>query len=148
MTLANLLRTGQLKNHEPDATEIQRLLQAARRNIADSRVSAISAETRFDAAYKAIMQVALAALMANGFRPDTNRPGHHMTVVQSLPKSIGLATERMVVLDALRRKRNLSDYTGEDVDDGSVTHRIAEAEQLMQDVDQWLEQNRSDLTQG
>jgi len=109
-------------------------------------VSAISAETRFDAAYKAIMQVALAALMANGFRPDTNRPGHHMTVLQSLPKSIGLATERMVVLDALRRKRNLSDYTGEDVDDGSVTHCIAEAEQLMQDVNQWLEQNRSDLT--
>ena len=65
-------------------------------------MTAISAETRFDAAYKAIMQVALAALMANGFRPDTNRHGHHMTVVQSLPKSIGLATDRMVVLDALR----------------------------------------------
>ena len=71
MTLDNLLRTGQLKNHEPDAVEIQRLLQAARRNIADSRVLAISPETRFDAAYKAMMQVALAALMANGFRPDT-----------------------------------------------------------------------------
>ncbi len=71
MTLANLLRTGQLKNHEPDATEIQRLLQAARRNIADSRVLAISTETRFDAAYKAIMQVALAALMqtASGLIP-------------------------------------------------------------------------------
>ncbi len=134
MTLANLLRTGQLKNHEPDATEIQRLLQAARRNIADSRVSAISAETRFDAAYKAIMQVALAALMANGFRPDTNRPGHHMTVVQSLPKTIGLESNKLVVLDVLRRKRNLSDYTGEEIDETLVENCSSEAEQLLEAV--------------
>jgi len=26
------------------------------------------------------MQSALAALMMHGYRPDTNRPGHHMTL--------------------------------------------------------------------
>lgn len=145
MTLENLLKIGQLKSHDPDAKEIQRLLGAAERNLADARVTAISAETRFDAAYKAIMQAALAVLMANGFRPDTNRPGHHMTVVQSLPKTIGLPNVRMTVLDTLRRKRNLSDYTGEDIDDVSVENCINEAEQLLHDVEVWLKKNRSDL---
>ena len=124
MTLENLLKIGQLKSHVTDAGEIVRLLEAAKRNLADAHVTSISPETRFDCAYKAIMQSALAALMANGFRPDTKRPGHHMTVLQSLPITIQLPGERMAVLDALRRKRNLSDYTGEDVDDVSAANCV------------------------
>ena len=81
MSLQNLLKIGQLKPHPPDAGEVQRLLTAAARNLSDARVATISPETRFDAAYKAVMQAALAALMAHGYRPDTNRPGHHATVV-------------------------------------------------------------------
>ena len=104
MSLLNLLKTGQLKQHPPDAGEVQRLLAAAGRNIADARVTTISAETRFDAAYKAVMQCALAAMMAHGYRPDTNRPGHHATVVQGLRLTIGLAAARVTVLDTLRRK--------------------------------------------
>ncbi len=145
MTLENLLKIGQLKSHATDSAEIQRLLDAARRNLADAHVEAISPETRFDAAYKAIMQVALVALMANGFRPDTNRPGHHMTVLQSLPTTIGLPSGRMTVLDTLRRKRNLSDYTGEDVDDISAQNCIREAEQLLREVDAWLKKNAPGL---
>jgi hypothetical protein len=145
MTLENLLKIGQLKNHVTDATEILRLLEAARRNLADAHVKEVSPETRFDVAYKAIMQSSLVALMANGFRPDTNRPGHHMTVLQSLPTTIGLPGERMAVLDALRRKRNLSDYMGEDVDDVSAENCVREAEQLLREVKAWLKKNHSDL---
>ena len=145
MTLENLLKIGQLKSHATDSVEIQRLLDAARRNLADAHVKAVSPETRFDAAYKAIMQTALVALMANGFRPDTNRPGHHMTVLQSLPTTVGLSGEHMAVLDALRRKRNSSDYTGADVDDGSAENCIREAEKLLREVMAWLKKNRSDL---
>ena len=105
----------------------------------------ISPETRFDAAYKTIMQAALAALMAQGYRPDTNRPGHHMTVLQSLPLTIGLAQKRMAVLDTLRRKRNLSDYTGEDIDDVSMENCIGEARQLIADVTAWLNIHRPHL---
>jgi len=75
MTLQNLLKNGQLKSHATDPTEIRRLVDAARRNLVDSRVREISPETRFDAAYKAIMQAALVGLMANGFRPDTQSAG-------------------------------------------------------------------------
>ncbi len=98
MSLENLLKIGQLKPHASEAAEIERLLVAARRNLRDARVTSISPETRFDAAYKAIMQSALAALMMHGYRPDTNRPGHHMTVIQSLPLTIGIDARRIIVL--------------------------------------------------
>jgi hypothetical protein len=145
MSLQNLLKIGQLKEHPPDAAEVQRLLAAAARNLADARVTTISPETRFDAAYKAVMQAALAALMAHGYRPDTSRPGHHATVVQALTTTIGLGAARVRVLDTLRRKRNLSDYTGEDIDDSSVAYCIAEASRLLEDVTVWLHTHRPQL---
>ncbi len=145
MTLENLLKIGQLKPHEPDAEEIQRLLHAARRNLGDARADRISYETRFDAAYKAIMQAALVALMANGFRPDTKKPGHHAIVVQSLTKTIGLKGDRVTILDTLRHKRNLSDYTGEDIDHASVEACIAEGERLVKDVETWLKNHHPEL---
>ena len=95
VSLQNLLKIGLLKEHPPDAAEVQRLLAAAARNLADARVVMISPETRFDAAYKAVMQAALAALMAHGYRPDTNRSGHHATVVQGLALTINLAPARV-----------------------------------------------------
>lgn len=145
MSLENLLKIGQLKVHNSDASEIEQLLAAARRNLRDARVTSISAETRFDAAYKAIMQSALAALMMHNYRPDTNRPGHHMTVVQSLSLTIGLEAKRVVVLDTLRRQRNVADYTGDDVDASTAEHCIAEAERLMSDLAEWRTSKRPDL---
>lgn len=145
MSLENLLKIGQLKEHPPNSEEIRRLLAAAERNLADARVTAISAETRFDAAYKSIMQGALAVLMAHGYRPDTKRPGHHATVVQGLALTVALAPARVRVLDTLRRLRNVSDYTGEDIGDSSAEHCIAEAEQLYADVTSWLRANRPRL---
>lgn len=145
MSLQNLLKIGQLKEHPPSAAEIQQLLAAAQRNLADARVREISPETRFDAAYKAIMQAALAAMMAHGYRPDTNRPGHHMTVVQALSLTIDLSAARVTVLDTLRRKRNIADYTGEDSDDVSAENCADEAKRLLDDVQGWLRANRPDL---
>ena len=146
MSLENLLKIGQLKTHPVDSEEIGRLLSAAQRNLRDARVEEISPETRFDAAYKAIMQCCLAALMMHGYRPDTKRPGHHMTVLQSTPLTIGLSQKRMVVLDALRRQRNVADYTGDDVDVSTAENCAAEAERLISDVLEWREQNRPELT--
>jgi hypothetical protein len=132
--LENLHKIGQLKQHPPDPDEIERLLAAAARGVRDAHSTGISAETRFDAAYRAIMQVALAALMSHGYRPDTKRPGHHATVIQVLPITLGADANRVVVLDTLRRKRNLADYTGDDIDDASVIACIDEATSLLQDA--------------
>ena len=145
MSLENLLKIGQLKPHAPDAAEIERLPIAARRNLRDAGVTSISPETRFDAAYKAIMQSALAAPMMHGYRPETNRPGHHMTVIQSLPLTIGLQSKRLIVLDTLRRQRNVADYTGDDVDATTAEHCITEAGRLIEDVAAWRASKRADL---
>ena len=145
MTLANLLRIGQLKSHATSKVEVDQLLGAARRNLADASVEVISGETRFDSAYKAIMQASLVALMANGYRPDTNRPGHQMTMVQSLTLTIGLPSERMVVLDALQRRRNLADYTGAWIDETTRDSCIAEAKALLRDVEAWLQEQHPEL---
>lgn len=145
MSLDNLVKTGQLKRHVTDAEELGNLLAAARRNVADAKAQNISVENRFDAAYKCIMQSALAALVASGFRPDTKMPGHHQTVVQSLPKTISLAGDRVAVLDALRRKRNLADYTGAPVDPSSLATCIKEAGKLLDEVEKWLAKNHPEL---
>jgi hypothetical protein len=142
MSLQNLLTIGQLKEHPADAEEIGQLLSAAQRSLADARVTTISPETRFDAAYRAMTQIALAALMAHGFRPDTNRPGHHATLIQVLPLTLGLDAKRVRVLDTLRRKRNLTDYTGADIDEGSVNACVAEGQRLLDDCRAWLAANR------
>jgi len=145
MTLQNLLKIGRLKPHTPTAQEIQRLLAAAERNLADAHASGISDETRFDVAYKAIMQVALAALMASGFRPSSNEPGHHQTMIQSLPHTLGLPNDAWVVLDALRRKRNATDYLGDPIESDAVTECIEQATALMSATRQWLEKRHPEL---
>ncbi|WP_244100017.1 hypothetical protein [Burkholderia ambifaria] len=74
MTLQNLLGVS-LDAVRPDRDQATRLLAAAERNLADAQLAGLSNENRFDAAYKAIMQLAMLALHANGFRTLTSRPG-------------------------------------------------------------------------
>jgi len=109
MTLKSLLGIS-LDAVPPDKALVGKLLAAARRNIADAQLQSLSAENRFDAAYKAIMQSAMVALHANGYRTLTSKPGHHQTAIQTLPTSIGLPKDKVIVLDALRKQRNLADY--------------------------------------
>lgn len=130
MTLQNLLRIGKLKDHVPTAAEVQRLLGAIDRNLADAAVAAISDETRFDAAYKAVMQCALVAMLAAGYRPTTSEPGHHQTMIQSLPLTLGVANDAWVVLDALRRQRNANDYTGAPMTRDIVSECLSQAKAL------------------
>ncbi len=130
MTLHNLLRIGRLKEHSPTPPEVQRLLAAIDSNLADAGVARISDATRFDAAYKAIMQCSLVAMLASGYRPATSEPGHHQTLIQSLPLTLGAANDVWVVLDALRRQRNASDYTGQPITAAAVAECITQAKAL------------------
>ncbi|OHC62569.1 MAG: DNA-binding protein [Rhodocyclales bacterium RIFCSPLOWO2_02_FULL_63_24] len=145
MTLANLLKIGRLKTHASNGAEIRRLLAAAARNLADAWVEVVSDETRFDAAYKTIMQVALAAMLASGYRPSTSEPGHHQTLIQSLPLTVGLASDAWVVIDALRRKRNAADYLGDPVEAEALAECVRQAEYLYVAVETWLRERHPSL---
>jgi len=118
MTLNNLVGIS-LERITPHDDTINRLLTAAERNISDSKISAVSVENRFDAAYKAIMQIANAALQANGYRTLTSRPGHHQTMLQSLSQTLGIERQTAVILDAMRKQRNIADYSGDPVPEGT-----------------------------
>mgnify|MGYP000874504424 CR=1 FL=1 len=144
MTLKNLLGIS-LDAVQADKGLVAKLLAAAQRNIADAQLAGLSAENRFDAAYKAIMQLAMVALNANGYRTMTSKPGHHQTAIQTLPTSVGLAPAKVIVLDALRKQRNLSDYSGDLVPDAAAAECLASASELLTHVRAWLAANRPDL---
>lgn len=144
MSLDNLVGVS-LEKIQPDGSIIRRLLSAAERNIADAHVMDISAESRLDAAYRAILQLSSAALQANGYRTLTSKPGHHMTMIQVLSQTIGLDKQTIIVLDALRKQRNANDYTGHSVPASAVEECVRHAENLLVEVKGWLEMNRIEL---
>ena len=144
MTLKNLLGIS-LDAAAPDAALARKLLAAARRNLADAQLKGLSAENRFDAAYKAIMQVAMVALNANGYRTLTSKPGHHQTAIQTLGLSVNLPQAKVIVLDALRKQRNLSDYSGDLIADSVATECSGCAQELLAHVQAWLKEHRPDL---
>lgn len=144
MSLDNLVGKT-LETIDPDASVIKRLLSSAERNIADSHVLEISSENRFDVAYKAIMQLSNAALQANGYRTLTSKPGHHQTMIQVLTQTIGLENQTMIVLDALRKQRNVADYSGDIVPASAVDECVRHAENLLHDVNKWLKENKPEL---
>lgn len=145
MSLENLVKINKLNPHVSNAQEVGRLLAAAARNVTDSVAAGISDETRFDAAYKAIMQCAVIGLFANGYRPSTTTPGHHQTVIQCLELTMGVTPEVWRVLDALRKKRNLNDYGGNLIESASLTECINQAKSLLETTTNWLRANRPDL---
>lgn len=144
MSLQNLLGIS-LDTIAPDKGQVAKLLSAAQRNIDDAQLEGLSAENRFDAAYKAIMQLAMLALNANGFRTLTSKPGHHQTAIQTLTLTVALPTQKVIVLDALRKQRNLADYSGDLVPDSAVVACLGGAKELHAHVMAWLAANRHDL---
>ncbi|MCQ2997305.1 HEPN domain-containing protein [Pseudomonas syringae] len=137
MTLENLLGTA-LESIHKDSANIDRLISAARRSLADAQLTQMSNEGRFDMAYKSIMQAANAALQANGFRTLTSKPGHHMTMIQTLPTTIGLDRPFMITLDGLRKLRNLSDYSGDPISEAMANEAVEYARRLLGEVESWV----------
>ena len=140
MTLENLLGTALEKIHL-DTANINRLIMAARRSLADAQLAEMSSEGRFDMAYKSIMQAANAALQAHGFRTLTSKPGHHVTMIQTLNKTVGLDRQFMITLDGLRKLRNLSDYSGDPVSETMASEAVVHAKRLLGEVESWIAEN-------
>ena len=145
MSLENLLRIGKLKPHAAERVEVARLLAAAERALNDAESTALSGDSRLDLAYRAIVQVALVAMLAHGFRPSTSEPGHHQVLIQALPKTIGLPPERLQVLEAYRAARNQSDYRGIPGSDAVAKACVEDGYRLLAEVRAWLQAQRADL---
>lgn len=145
MTLHNLLAIHRLQQHAADRASVSKLLAAARRNLTDAGVDQIGADNRFDAAYKCVMQCAMAGLWANGYRTSTSQPGHHQTAIQCLTLTMGVPTAKVIVLDGLRKQRNINDYVGDPIPDAALAACLEEAAQLLAHTEQWLRDQHPEL---
>lgn len=143
MTLNNLVGIS-LERIAFDINAIKRLASAAKRNIADAKITAVSTENRFDAAYKAIMQIANAALQASGYRTLTSKPGHHQVMIQSLSKTLEIDNDTIILLDAMRKQRNVVDYSGDIVPESAVKDCIFLAEKIQIKFNGWLSTKNTD----
>lgn len=70
-------------------------------------------------------------MWANGYRTPTSVPGHHLTAIQTLPLTLGVNKDSVIVLDALRKQRNLSDYEGDSVSDATLAECLLQAASLL-----------------
>jgi len=129
--LMNLQRIGLLDVVPASPQLLARMLQAAQSRLADALRTENSLETRFDCAYNTIRTVADAALLAQGYRTSTSKPGHHQLTLQCLAHTLGVEQAVIRVLDGLRKQRNLSDYDGEPVSQALLSECVEQAQRLL-----------------
>ena len=84
------------------------------------------------------MQIANAALQANGFRTLTSKPGHHQTMLQLLSKTLEVDGNTVILLDVMRKQRNVADYSGDMIPESAMRDCIAQAEKLLKRFNDWL----------
>ena len=136
--LANLERIGLLDPVPFSAVLLQKMLNVAQTRLDDAMRTDNSMETRFDCAYTAIRAVADAALLKQGYRTSTSKPGHHQTTLQRLVHTMNVDLSTVRILDSLRKQRNLSDYDGELVTDSLLRECLEQARVLLAAANQTL----------
>ena len=147
MTLGNMVGRG-LERAESGKDEIARYLGKIRRKIADSRKASISLDSRFDIAFEGLLQIALAALRANGYR-TTSEAGHQQLAIQLLPKSIGIDPSEIRTLDEYRKKRSLGLYEADfDPSEEEVKAVTGALGKLLEKLFDWIRHNRPDLLEA
>ena len=144
MTLENLIGKG-LQREPAGKEELARFRNKIAVKLADAQNTTLSLDTRFDVAYEALLQIGLAALRANGYRPDS-RGGHHVMALQTLPTTIGYPKEKVRLLDEFRRQRGQGLYDGSfDPSEAEVAALIEEAIALQLQFQQWLGERHPEL---
>lgn len=135
---------GWLTTHQATPDEIRALFAVADRDLNDSDVIGLSADTQLGLAYNAALQLATAALAAEGFRAA--RDSKHLRTIESLAFTIQLDGAAVRRFDAFRRKRNISDYERAGTSSqGEATEMKTLARDLLRRVKAWLESNHAEL---
>ena len=140
-------RKGWVERHKTSPQEIEELFQIADRDLKDCHARDLSDDWQLNIAYNAALQSAKAALAAAGYR--TAREAQHFRIIQSLAFTLGLEKSLIDKLDKFRKKRNISDYERAGlVSEGEVEEAISLAQQLRQQVKEWIRSNYSHLFTG
>lgn len=144
MTLENLVGKG-LQRELTSPEEIGRFLSKIAIRLADAQSRQVSLDSSFDLAYEALLQIGLAALRANGFRPDS-RGGHHVLALQTLNTTIGYPREKLRLLDDFRRRRAAGLYDGSfEPSNAELDALIATVVELKRCLEAWLKAEHPEL---
>ncbi len=146
VTLDNMLGRG-LDKAGTSKEEMARYFAKIRRRIADSKNSSNSLDSRFDLAFEALLQTAVAALRANGYR-TTSEAGHQRVAIQLLPKSIGIDPAEIRTLDEYRKKRSIGLYEADfDPSEDEVKAVTLSVEHLLDNLVAWIRNNKPELVE-
>lgn len=110
------------------------------RDLADSRISGLSADRRFATAYNAALQTANMAITCAGYRV-TAKVGHHKITLDSTRLALGSTADKYTdYFDRCRRKRNVIDYTRSDVaTDSEADEIVRQAAAFYEFVEAWVD---------
>jgi hypothetical protein len=133
-----------LIKHKPNRREIRELLRIVQRDLTQCCLPGLDRDWRLGIAYNAALQLAVAALLASGYRAKGE--AHHYRVIQSLAYTANPNPELIDQMDGFRKMRNVSDYERA----GAVTEQAAQeilalAQKLQKLVSEWLHVNHPEL---
>ena len=138
MSLDEMYARGELRRLPPRKDEPVALLAAARRRLEDAANPSVHPETRLEQAYAAILNCAMAALRAEGYRVARG-PGQHTRTLETLRYTVGIPEQRIDYYQILRSLRHKELYEGlADVSLEQVEEAVKEAARLVQETQSWL----------
>lgn len=126
-----------LKPLAANARDAVAWLQAAQVKLNDAQQTVISAGTRMDAAWDAVLLACLAVACAQGWRATSDK-GHHATVLEGTAQAMGMSQGRFDELDALRNWRNRKYRAGQFSKAEEVEEAIAMVTPFQADVAHWF----------
>ena len=142
----NELLRDRLKPEEPSKQQISDLLAAARRDSQDAAVTALTLDGRFKHAYDSGRILCDIVVQSEGWR--SVGPGHHETVISSLPHLLGPeATPLAEHLDQARQTRANLVYSGRVgiVSAAELQDLVDTVAKLESTVLAWLKEKHPDL---
>lgn len=105
-------------------------------------MAGLSAESRFQLAYVAALELATAAVLAAGYRVKA-RLGHHQLTFLAAGVALGAeAAEVIPYFDRCRRKRNVVAYDGDEVGEDVAVELVQRVMAFKTLVDAWLRRER------
>ncbi len=133
-----------LKRQPANGRDAVHWLKQASVKLADAKQTVISANTRMDAAWDAVLMACLAVACAEGWRATSDK-GHHQVVLEGTAAAIGLSQSRLDELDTLRDWRNRKYRAGFNVETMELEEAIAWVSPFLDDVAAWFKRQQAAL---
>jgi hypothetical protein len=145
MTWSDWLKEGRVEAHKPARAEIIAQRRAAERLLGDAALAGLSAESRFQLAYDAALDLATIAVLASGHRIKT-RVAHHQLTIEAAGFALGNETASLIsYLDRCRRRRNVIAYDGDEIGENLADEILKETSRFAEIIDAWLQKAHAEL---